>query len=174
MGKNLFDGQTNVTINKGIPAIWKVYDVPTLFTVGYEGKSIDFFIGELLDNRISAVVDVRYNPLSRKRGFSKAAFRTHLENNGIRYYHIKELGVPSLYRRNLHTEESYRVLFDYYASNILPSNMASIGKLKQLIDEFKRLALACFEADYLTCHRHIISDFLSRDVSSDELKITHL
>lgn len=42
-----------------------------LFTVGYEGLEIDDFTKFLKRHRIQLVADLRKNPVSRKRGFSK-------------------------------------------------------------------------------------------------------
>ena len=40
-------------------------------TIGYEGKSIDAFMNDLLKEDIRVLIDVRANALSRKYGFSK-------------------------------------------------------------------------------------------------------
>ncbi|MBK6650144.1 MAG: DUF488 domain-containing protein [Betaproteobacteria bacterium] len=42
-----------------------------LFTLGYEGLTIDAFIARLQAAQVKTVVDVRELPLSRKKGFSK-------------------------------------------------------------------------------------------------------
>ena len=173
MNRNLFDCQSIETIKNGVAASWKVWNAPRLFTIGYEGKSIAAFVDALIDNRILALVDVRHNPLSRKPGFSKTAFRSHLENSGIDYYHIPQLGIPSQYRRNLGTEESYRALFEYYDREILSVNILFIEKIKELLAQYQRLAITCFEADYHNCHRHRITHFMSQDAASD-IEIVHL
>jgi hypothetical protein len=41
-----------------------------IFSMGYEGKSIETFVNLLLKNDIRVLCDVRRNPLSRKFGFS--------------------------------------------------------------------------------------------------------
>jgi len=46
---------------------------PTLFTLGYEGLTIEAFIARLQAAQVKTVVDVRELPLSRKKGFSKSA-----------------------------------------------------------------------------------------------------
>jgi uncharacterized protein (DUF488 family) len=44
-----------------------------LFTVGYEGESLESFLSTLRSNYINYLIDVREVPLSRKKGFSKTA-----------------------------------------------------------------------------------------------------
>ena len=56
-----------------------------IFTVGYEGKSIDGFISELKLNKINVLVDVRLTPLSRKPGFAKRRLSEELLKNKIEY-----------------------------------------------------------------------------------------
>ncbi len=65
-----------------------------LFTMGYEGTTIDTFIGNLQAKRIDCVLDIRALPLSRKPGFSKKKLAERLCLVGIRYIHLAELGTP--------------------------------------------------------------------------------
>jgi uncharacterized protein (DUF488 family) len=155
---------TNMLISpKLVRVTWRVDDTPCLFTVGYEGLSIDAYIDKLLAKNIRVLIDVRSNPLSRKPGFSKNAFSEHLLKAGISYIHIPELGVPSARRKNLGTEQSYRDLFRYYEEEILAYNLDSIEKIKATLEKHSRAALTCFEADHLTCHRHKITEHLCRE-----------
>ena len=142
---------------------WRVDDTPCLFTIGYEGISINEYIDKLLAHNIRVLIDVRSNPISRKPGFSKNAFRGHLLKAGINYVHIPELGVPSARRKNLGTEQSYRDLFRYYEKEILPSNLDSIEQIKDVIQQYSRAALTCFEADHRSCHRHKITEYLYKE-----------
>jgi uncharacterized protein (DUF488 family) len=56
-----------------------------LLTIGYEGRTIEEFVGELLAGSVETLIDVRELPLSRKRGFSKRALSTELAAAGIEY-----------------------------------------------------------------------------------------
>ena len=47
---------------------------PLLFTLGYEGLTIDAFIARRQTAQVKTAVDVRELPLSRKKGFSKSTF----------------------------------------------------------------------------------------------------
>jgi uncharacterized protein (DUF488 family) len=67
---------------------------PTLFTLGYEGLTIEVFIARLQAAQVKTVVDVRELPLSRKKGFSKSAFCSVLSTHGIAYLHVPALGCP--------------------------------------------------------------------------------
>ncbi len=48
-----------------------------LFTIGYEGISLEEYLLRLLKNNIRILVDVRNNPLSMKFGFSKSQLKKY-------------------------------------------------------------------------------------------------
>lgn len=148
-------------------------DIPALFTIGYEGLSIDAYINVLLANHVKALVDVRKNPLSMKYGFSKKKLSEYVGSAGLLYFHIPDLGVPSILRRDLHSDAAYQKLFTYYSHTILPEQTNALDTLYTLIHQHRRVALTCFEADYHCCHRHKISEYLAQD-KNFETPVIHL
>lgn len=131
-----------------------------LFTIGYEGKSIEAFINTLIRNDIRLLCDVRKNPLSRKFGFSKGKLEHITETVGIKYVHIPDLGIESDMRCSLNTTEDYQRLFKGYAKT-LPSLGLQLEYLYSLLQANVRVALMCFEKVPEMCHRHVIRDYLS-------------
>ncbi|QED23013.1 DUF488 domain-containing protein [Candidatus Deianiraea vastatrix] len=148
----------------------------TLFTIGYEGISIDTYINKLLANHIKTLVDVRKNAYSNKFGFSKKEFQYCLEKSDIKYIHIPELGIESEKRQELKTAKNSssngydlfgngvknieNKLFEDYKNN-LPSKQRNIERLLQILEQDKLIAITCFEADYKCCHRHVLAESLS-------------
>lgn len=153
-----------------------------LFTIGYEGISIDTYINKLLENYIQILVDVRKNAYSNKFGFNKNEFQYCLERAGIKYIHIPELGINSEKRQELKTAKSsndmplfgvsqvkmaeHKLFEDYKIS--LSSKQQYIDQLLQIFMKNKPIAMTCFEADYKCCHRHILAEFL------DNVEVIHL
>lgn len=156
-----------------ISSSWDMETESVLFTIGYEGSSIDEYLYRLISNNISALVDVRKNPLSRKHGFSKKHLQTYITKVGIRYFHLPELGIPSELRKNLDDDASYESLFKHYSTNILPYQQQSIDEIKELIAKYKRVTLTCFEADYRMCHRHKVADLFELD-SEIDIPVRHI
>ena len=74
---------------------------PRLATIGYEGRTIESYLNELLRSSVTLLCDVRRNALSRKYGFAKSTLSTGCAGVGIRYEHLPELGIASDQRRNL-------------------------------------------------------------------------
>lgn len=74
-------------------------------SVGYEGRRIDEFVGDLRAREVTVVADVRLNAVSRRHGFSKTALREVLEAAGITYVHLRGLGNPRNNRAGFHASD---------------------------------------------------------------------
>lgn len=127
-----------------------------LYTVGYEGKSVDFYFNQLIKNQVKLLIDVRNNPISRKYGFSKKNLGDLLNRIGISYVHIPELGIISGKRQELITKKDYLDLFDIYKRTVLVKQKQALKKVIDLLRENKKVALTCFEADPEYCHRYTL------------------
>jgi hypothetical protein len=150
---------------KQVSASWNYNQMPCLFTIGYEGLSVDAYLDLLISNNVAVLVDVRKNPLSMKYGFSKTKLSNFAKMGEITYIHIPDLGVPSNLRQNLHSAMDYQHLFDFYSSHILPGCTEALQKLKEVLSDYGRVAITCFEADHRFCHRHKIAEYLENDPS---------
>ncbi len=126
---------------------------PMFSTIGYEGDSIETYLNRLIENDIRLLVDVRKNPISRKYGFSKRILSSLLGKMGIAYIHIPELGIPSSDRQELNTQYDYDRLFKKYEKTVLKDQRESLGKLFDLLNDNKRIAITCYEKDPQQCHR---------------------
>ena len=130
-----------------------------LFTIGYEGKSIEFFMNTMIQNDIRLLCDVRKNPLSRKFGFSKGKLKHIAEEIGISYIHLPELGIDSDKRTSLDTIEDYNNLFKDYKKSLL-NYKELLEYVFLLLSKNDRIALMCYEKEPCMCHRHAIRDYL--------------
>lgn len=143
----------------------------TFFTIGYEGLTIERFLNELTASGIEVFIDVRNNPHSRKRGFSKKSLQQSVESLGINYVHLPQLGIPSVLRKELGTDVTE--LLNYYTTQIIPQQTEAINQLKEVVFFRSKVALVCFEKDYHLCHRHRIVEFLKKD-ESIKFDVIHL
>lgn len=128
-------------------------NAPMLFTIGYEGFTLESYLRRLITNDVRALVDVRKNAYSRKYGFSKNILQKGCEGVGIKYIHIPQLGIDSSKRQTLETQHDYDVLFDEYERTTLVENWNYLLELKSIVDENVRVCLTCFEKDPRQCHR---------------------
>lgn len=133
---------------------------PELFTIGYEGHSLEGYLTVLIRNGITILCDVRRNPLSRKYGFSKSTLARTCQEIGIQYQHIPELGISSDQRQELDTQADYEALFDEYRRALLPNQGDALERIRSWVDAGERVALTCYEHSPAQCHRHCVADEL--------------
>ncbi len=135
-------------------------DVPNqpqgrVFTIGYEGATPTSLVQALVDHGVVRVVDVRYLPNSRRRGFSKSSLAAALAEAGIRYEHVRALGTPPETRRARRDGLSWPEFERRYGEH-----MAGQGEALETVAAWARtapVALLCLEADAASCHRSIVA-----------------
>lgn len=137
---------------------------PGLFTIGYEDRSLESFLNELIQASVTLLCDVRRNAISRKYGFSKTTLARACQGVGIRYEHLPELGIASSLRRNIKDESDLARLFHTYTSRSLPEQPDALQRIRSWLDAGKSVALTCYERDPRHCHRHCVANAL-RDPS---------
>ncbi len=145
----------------------RIGDEARVFTIGYEGRTIDAFIDLLEREGVQRVADVRDNPWSRKPGFTKAPLEEHLEDAGIDYVHLGDLGVPKPMRDALDQRE----LEDFEGAYLshLEEHEAALEELTDLAHEAPT-AVMCMEKHVEDCHRK----FLARRLDEEGWHIIHL
>ena len=134
-----------------------------LFTIGYEGRSIEDYMDLLADSQVKVLCDVRKNPISRKPGFSKNRLRENCESRGIEYRHFPDLGVDSERRKHLDSDEAYVALFRFYELNILKQAADCLTEIFNLLKDEGNVALTCFEINADYCHRGCISGSMLKE-----------
>ncbi len=133
-----------------------------LFTIGYEGISLEAYLNKLVKNDIKVLVDVRNNPLSQKFGFSKSQLIRYCEGLNIEYMHFGDVGIQSEYRQELKEQSDYDNLFNNYKKKTLPKTISTQEKILALLMDKKRIALSCFEANICQCHRKHLAEAITQ------------
>lgn len=143
---------------------------PAIYTIGYEGRSIDNFLDRLLSTGMEQIVDVRANPVSRSYGFSKKSLSVASTRLGIGYLHIPSLGIPSSQRRGLDADISRKDLFERYKNETLLAHSHEVSGLAGVMAK-KATVLLCVEANPMDCHRSTLAVALAE---RSGLEIRHL
>jgi uncharacterized protein (DUF488 family) len=144
-----------------------------LFTIGYEGISLEEYLNRLVKNDVKLLVDVRCNPLSMKYGFSKSQLQRFCGNLGILYVHFPEVGIQSAQRQELNSQTDYDKLFAVYCEDNLTQTTSSQLKILDLLKEHKRIALTCFEANICQCHRKHLAEAITK-LPDFKYKLKHI
>lgn len=141
----------------------------TIYTIGYEGLSIDEFISLLKAYDIETVVDIRELPLSRKPGFSKTALSNTLRLTGLEYIHTAALGCPKAVRDQYREDGNWQ-LYTKGFTKYLSTQTQAIASLSMLA-RTSSCALLCFEADFNFCHRSMVANAVHK---SSGMGIVHI
>lgn len=148
-------------------------DKTVLFTIGYEGVSLEEYLLRLIKNDVKVLVDVRNNPMSMKYGFSKSQLKRYCEGLGIKYIHIPEVGIQSEQRRELNSQTDYDNLFTVYRTQNLRKTKKQQIEILTLLKESKRIALTCFEANICQCHRKHLAEAIET-LPGFEYEVEHI
>lgn len=145
----------------------------SLYTIGYEGVSLEQYFEKLIRADVKVLCDVRKNPLSQKYGFSKTMLQKVCAAMNILYVHIPALGINSDKRQALHTQADYDALFKVYKAETLSESDAAIAQVLDLLNTHQRVALTCFEAHHCQCHRGTLATHIT-DLPTFSHSLNHL
>ena len=121
-----------------------------IYSVGYEGLTVDGLVERLQQSLIEELVDVRANPFSRRPGFSKKKLSESLTAAGIEYRHEPLLG------NAFRDEEDFAAAMELMRSYLAVGEPAeAVARLISLA-EGRRIAVLCLENDQRRCHRQVV------------------
>ena len=132
-----------------------------ILTIGHSTHPIDKFIELLRQHGVERLVDIRTIPRSRHNPqFNSAALAKSVEDEGIGYVHLKELGGLRHPRHDSINTGWRNDGFRGYADYMQTAEFE--GALRRLLElcEGKRCAAMCAEAVPWRCHRQLIADAL--------------
>ncbi len=141
-----------------------------VYTFGYEGLTLEAFIARLKAARVETVIDVRANPLSRKRGFSKRGLAGALENAGLTYRHAPAMGCPKPVRDRYKRDGDWTA----YTQGFLAHLAGQSAELARVVEIAKASSscFICFEADFNRCHRTFVARAAMRCASFNLAHLT--
>ncbi|MGH7259381.1 MAG: DUF488 family protein [Nitrospiraceae bacterium] len=137
--------------------IWNDARSPELadfFTVGYTGKPLDKILDALTKRGVRTLLDVRKNPASMYRPeLAKTNLKRLVEQHGLQYAHVPELGVPREIRTKAFEKGNRKIIWDWYDEHVLKPYLRK--NLHWFLNSVEHpVALMCVEIDPRDCHRH--------------------
>jgi uncharacterized protein (DUF488 family) len=143
-----------------------------VFTLGYQGLSLEKYVETLLASNVGIVLDVREVAWSYNRRYIKSVLQKTLLEAGIKYTHLRVCGNPSANRKTATSiEECLSRYRDY-----LKENSECLEILLEYVEHASKrnqpACLTCYEHKPEECHRNILTDSLLE--IAPELQITHL
>ena len=141
-----------------------------IFTIGYEGATMDEFLAALRSAGVERVIDVRAIANSRRPGFSKTPLRNALAEVGIDYVHLRALGTPAAGREAARARRKAELERIYAGQLETPEAMAEGAMMLELAAE-RPSALLCYERDPSCCHRTLLWQALAPDAKVVDLYV---
>lgn len=132
----------------------------TIYTIGHSTHSIEEFIRMLHAFGIELLADIRSFPGSRRLPhFNKENLEAALQQNGIKYIHLPELGgrrraAPDS-KNTVWKVAGFRGYADYMETNAFKDAADKLAKLAMN----HKTAYMCAEAVWWSCHRSLLSDW---------------
>jgi uncharacterized protein (DUF488 family) len=131
-----------------------------LLTTGYAGHDPESFLAKLHEHGVETVIDVRQNPVSRKKGFSRSKLSEFLTAQGVGYLHVAALGVPVSLRQLLREGEcELAEYFDGFRDH-LSCQEEALDDLYDLAIR-SRCCLICLEHHAEECHRSVVAEVVA-------------
>ncbi len=131
-----------------------------LYTIGYEGTSVDNLIETLLALKIKVLADVRELPISRKKGLSKNKLSERLSEVGVEYIHFRALGDPKE-GRDAAKSGNLRKFEAIFLNHFETENAQAALEELLKVAVSKKTCMMCFERCATHCHRSYIADAAS-------------
>ena len=124
------------------------------FTIGYTGKPIEKILETLKAAGVRTLLDIRQNPVSMYRPeLSKTNLKQIVEEHGLQYLHMPELGVPRNIRAKAMETGNREVIWDWYDEYVIKPHLTK--NLNWFMNSIEHpVALMCVEIDPRDCHRH--------------------
>jgi uncharacterized protein (DUF488 family) len=139
-------------------------------TIGYEKAPLLEVLGRLKAARVGLLIDVRAVAASRRAGFSKTLLSGSVQDQGIGYLHLRDLGTPKSGRVAARAGriEEMRAIFAEHMQTA-----AALGALEEAVRRSResRVCLLCYEAEADCCHRKIVAEMMSARTGAE---VVHL
>jgi uncharacterized protein (DUF488 family) len=132
-----------------------------VWTIGHSTRTLESFLGLLVENGIEAVADVRRYPGSRRwPHFARESLASALDGCGLAYLWLPELGGRRSPRADSTNtawrSTAFRGYADYMATEAFAEGLDRLVNLACGL----RTAVMCAEAVWWRCHRGLIADVL--------------
>ena len=144
----------------------------TLYTIGYQRKSLETFITQLRQAGVDAVIDIRLRNTSHLAGYTKRETLDFLlrEGFGIAYEHYPELA-PTPEILDTYKENGDWAAYETQFVPLLDARCAvEVGQ--DILRRYRAPCLLCAEPTPEQCHRRLVAEYWAQHLPN--LDIVHL
>jgi uncharacterized protein (DUF488 family) len=144
----------------------------TIYTIGYKGKPLRAFIGQLRQAGIDAVIDIRLRNTSHLLGYTKRDDLAFLleEGFGIAFEHRPDLA-PTKEILRAYREDGDWAAYEARFCPLLSERSAKEAG-RDILSRYEAPCLLCAEPTAERCHRRLVAEHWAQH--TPELTIVHL
>jgi uncharacterized protein (DUF488 family) len=146
--------------------------MPTVYTIGYKGKPLRAFIGQLRDAGTDAVIDIRLRNTSHLLGYTKRDDLAFLlqEGFGIAYEHRLELAPAEEILLAYREDGDWAAYEDRFRPLLQERCAKETGR--DILRRYQAPCLLCAEPTAGCCHRRLVAEHWAQHMP--DLTIVHL
>lgn len=146
--------------------------MPTVYTIGYERRSLAGLIGALRAAGIDAVIDIRLRNTSQLAGYTKKDDLAFLLQEGfaIAYEHHPELAPTDEILDAIRANHDWSAYESSFRALLAERQAETVGR--DILARYRAPCLLCHEASAEHCHRHLVAEHWAAHIP--ELTIVHL
>ncbi len=146
--------------------------MPTVYTTGYQRKSLETFINQLRQSGIDAVIDIRLRNTSHLAGYTKRDTLDFLlrEGFGIAYEHHPELAPTPAILDAYREDENWAAYVTSFLPLLKERAAEKIGR--EILARHRAPCLLCAEPTADHCHRRLVAEYWASRLPG--LTIVHL
>ncbi|MHB1295541.1 MAG: DUF488 domain-containing protein [Anaerolineae bacterium] len=129
-----------------------------LYTIGYQGRSLEALVRALQSAGVDAVIDIRLHNTSQLAGYTKRDDLAFLlrEGFGIAYEHVPELAPTEEILTDYRRTKDWRAWEQSYADLLAARPIEALGK--GILGRYRAPCLLCAEAKPDHCHRRLVAE----------------
>jgi len=134
-----------------------------IYTIGHSNRDLEPFVELLEEAGVGALADIRSYPSSRRfPWFNEGNLAESLDEHGIRYRHLENLGGLRDESDPDPAIEGVAEKWQPYVAHIQTETFADgLAKLVETAEAHGPAALMCAERDPGRCHRQFVADVLA-------------
>lgn len=146
--------------------------MPTVYTMGFQRKSLSEFITLLKQAGVEAVIDIRLRNTSHLSGFTKRDDLDFLLNEGfdVAYEHHLELAPTAEILDTYREDKDWAAYEERFGPLLVERQAEAVGR--DILSRYQSICLLCSEPTSERCHRRLVAEHWSDRIP--DLTIVHL
>ena len=132
--------------------------MPTLYTIGYDGRPLSEFMDALREAGVDAIIDIRIIPSYEGAGYAEQNDLAYMLREGfhIHYEHHPELAPTEELLDRTHQDHDWPAYVEDFTQLLAERPTQQVGQ--DILARYRTPCLLCFERTADQCHRRLVAE----------------